>query len=123
MSDHLILDGDHGGTTFKIVEDHVCTVHIHGVHGDYLTELTTSGKLKIVLAYIQSNKNKLLYSKEMKDEKEFDFLLDKPIELKETERLQVDYPKTDEENTFNVFLSYDLLQDGRITHSVRKQKF
>ena len=77
MPDYRILDGDQGTTTFLFDETSDCTVRLTGVHGDFLTELTTSEELKIILVSdVLADRNKQLYSKDMKGEKEFDNLLE-----------------------------------------------
>ena len=70
---------------------------------------------------VQADRNKQLYSKDMKGEKDFDYLFDDPIELKENERLRIGYPNTDR-NPFRVYPSYDVWHNGKIIISIDKSE-
>ena len=122
MSDSKVLYGDQGTTKFCFDDDNVYVVRVIGVHGNYNTELATEDELKIIFE-LDYSADKTLYSKNMKGENEFEYLLDKPMELKGNERIRVDFPKTDKTNTFRVHLDYDLLYDGKIVHSVRHKDY
>ena len=120
MSDYLILDGDQGIATFKAAEDNNCTVYIKGVHVRFDTAPITREELEIIYeSDVQADRNKQLYSKDMKGEKDFDNLFDDPIELKENERLRIGYPNTDR-NPFRVYPSYDVWHNGKIIISIDK---
>ena len=108
----LILNGDHDGCTFRATEDTNSTVYLYGVRVCIDTAPTTSEELEIIYeSDVQSNRNKHLYSKDMKSEVELSLEFDNPIELRENERFRVRYPNTDR-NIIRVYPSHQFLFNG-----------
>ena len=79
---------------YKIVA--VDTVYITDVTLNYGNVPATSGELKISLeSDYQKDRNRCLFSKEMKGESELNLESNNPLELREGEKLWIDYPNSE----------------------------
>ena len=86
----IIFDGD--GYEIEAVD----TVYITGVTLNYGNVPTTSGELKIILeSDYQKDRNRCLFSKDMKGESELDLEPNNPLELRDGEKLWIDYSNSE----------------------------
>ena len=87
------------------IEAKVDTVYITGVTLNYGNVPTTSGELQISLeSDYQKDRNRCLFSRDMKGESELNLRSNKPIELREGEKFWIDYP-----NSEGIVISGELL--------------
>lgn len=71
-------------------------VYLTGITLDFAIAPTTSGELKINLeSDYQKDRNRYLFSRDMKGESELNLLSNNPIEFREGEKLWIEYPNTD----------------------------
>ena len=85
------INFDDGG--YKITTVGENTTYITGMTLNFATAPTTSRKLEISMeSYYQKDRNRCLFSKDMKCESELNLLSNNPIELREGEKLWIDYP-------------------------------
>lgn len=78
---------------FHIHWDAVRYTYINGVQVTFFMPISDE-ELKISIeSDVQPNRNKLLFSKEMNNERKFDFLFDPPIQLEENDWIRIDWKK------------------------------
>lgn len=92
LSHPIIFDED-GYKITAVGED---TTYITGMTLNFATAPITSGKLEISMeSYYQKERNRCLFSREMKGEKELTLVSDNPIEFREGEKLWIEYPNVE----------------------------